>query len=140
MPHNELLIKAIQHLYGIGVITKDKDIADKTGYNKATVSSYSNGRAKASLDFIRTFEKTFDLSLEDFSKDGKKEVIKKSDAMQLITENIFQIKAEIQTNRQLMIEILSAVSSRSVMDVQMMTEKLLEHNLVKIVHELRQGS
>jgi hypothetical protein len=39
----------------------------------------------------------------------------------------------------MMIETLAAVSNRSVMDVQVMAEKLLQHNLAKILHELKQG-
>lgn len=139
MQQNSLLIKAVQYLYGKGIISKDKDIADKMKYNKATVSSYINGKTKASAEFERNFEKTFNLKLKDFAPGGKDEIIEQPDAMQLLTENLLLIKAEIQTNRQMMIETLAAVSNRSVSDVQLMAEKLLQHNLTKIVHELKQG-
>jgi transcriptional regulator with XRE-family HTH domain len=139
MHQNELLNKAVQYLYGKGIITKDKDIADKMGYNKATVSSYLSGNAKASSEFEKNFEKAFTLKLKDFAAGGKQETIEKPDAIQLLTESILQIKAEIQTNRQMMIETLAAASNRSVMDVQLMAEKLLQHNLAKILHELKQG-
>lgn len=139
MNQNQLLIKAVQYLYGKGIISKDKDIADRMKYNKATVSSYINGKSKASAEFERNFEKTFNIKLKDFSKGGSQETIEKPDAMQLLTESLLQVKAEIQANRQMMIEVLSAVSNRPVSDVQLMAEKLLQHNLAKIVHELRQG-
>lgn len=139
MNQNQLLIKAVQHLYGKGIISKDKDIADKMKYNKATVSSYINGKAKASAEFERQFEKTFNVKLKDFATGGSQETIDKPDAMQLLTENLLQVKAEIQTNRQMLIEVMAAVQARTVSDVQLMAEKLLQHNLAKIVHELRQG-
>ncbi len=139
MPHNVLLIKAVQHLYGKGIINKDKDIADKMKYNKATVSSYINGKSKASAEFERNFEKTFNLKLLDFAAGGKEETIEQPDALQLLSENILQMKAEIQACRQLVIETLAAVSDRPVSDVQLMAEKLLQHNLAKIVNELKQG-
>lgn len=140
MQQNPLLIKAVQHLYGKGIIHKDKDIADKMKYNKATISSYINGKAKASNEFERKFEKTFNLKLDDFAPGGKDEVIEHPDAMQLVAESILQIKAELQTNRQLMIEVLAAVSNRSVTEIQVLSDKTLSHNLSKIVHELRQSS
>lgn len=139
MPHNVLLIKAVQHLYGKGIISKDKDIADKMKYNKATVSSYINGKSKASAEFERNFEKTFNLKLVDFAAGGKEETIEQPDALQLISENVLQMKAEIQACRQLVIETLAAVSDRPVSDVQLMAEKLLQHNLSRIVNELKQG-
>jgi transcriptional regulator with XRE-family HTH domain len=139
MHQNELLNKAVQYLYGKGIITKDKDIADKMGYNKATVSSYLSGNAKASSEFEKNFEKAFAIKLKEFATGGKQETIEKPDAIQLIAENLLQMQAETQTNRQLLIEILAAVSDRPVSDVQLMTEKLLQHNLSKLVHELKLG-
>ena len=139
MHQNELLNKAVQYLYGKGIITKDKDIADRMGYNKATVSSYLSGNAKASSEFEKNFEKAFTIKLKDFAAGGMQETIKTPDAIQLITESLLQMQAETQTNRQLLVEILASVSDRPVSDIQIMTEKLLQHNLTKIVHELRQG-
>lgn len=139
MQQNSLLIKAVQYLYGKGIISKDKDIADKMKYNKATVSSYINGKTKASAEFERNFEKAFNVKLKDFQPGGKEETIESPDAIQLMTETLFQLKGEIQTLRQMMIETLAAVSDRPVSDVQLMAEKLLQHNLTKIVHELKQG-
>lgn len=139
MQQNSLLIKAVQYLYGKGIISKDKDIADKMKYNKATVSSYINGKAKASAEFERNFEKTFNVKLKDFAAGGMQETVEVPDAMQLMAENILQIKAEIQTNRQMMVETLAALQNRAVSDVQVMAEKLLQHNLAKLLHELKQG-
>lgn len=139
MQQNQLLVKAVQYLYGKGIISKDKDIADRMKYNKATVSSYINGKAKASAEFERQFEKAFNVKLKDFATGGSHETIEKPDAMQLLSETALQILAEIQTNRQMMIETLAAVQNRTVSDVQLMAEKLLQHNLLKIVDELKQG-
>jgi transcriptional regulator with XRE-family HTH domain len=139
MLQNALLIKAVQYLYGKGVISKDKDIADRMKYNKATVSSYINGKTKASVEFERNFEKAFNLKLADFAAGGKEETIEQPDALQLLSENVLQMKAEIQACRQLVIETLAAVSDRPVSDVQLMAEKLLQHNLSRIVNELKQG-
>jgi predicted transcriptional regulator len=138
MHKNELLYKAVQSLYGSGVITKDKDIADKLGYTKATVSSYLSGKTKASNHFERLFEKSFDVKLSDFEPGGKHEAVIVPDSLQLITESILQMKAEIQTNRQLMVEVLAQVSDRSVSEVNLMAESLLKHNLAKIASELKQ--
>jgi transcriptional regulator with XRE-family HTH domain len=139
MHHNPLLEKAIQYLYGKGIITKDKDVADKMGYNKTTVSAYIKGKSKSSPKFNKEFENTFNIKLSDFAPGGKEETIKKPDAIQLLAESILQIKAEIQTNRTMMIEVLSKVKDRPVMEIQLMAEKLLEHNLSKILNELKQG-
>lgn len=140
MRHNEEIYRAVQYLYGKGIIRKDKDLAEKLGYSKATVSSYVSGKAKASRQFEIEFERVFNLKLSDFDKDENKvEEIVKEDGMQLLSETILQLKAEMQTNRQLMIETLAAASNRSVTEVQLMAESLLQHNLSKIVNELRQG-
>lgn len=135
-----LLAKAVQHLYGTGDIKKDKDIADKTGYNKATVSSYITGKIPPSAGFLDAFQKVFDVRIEDFETGGSRETIKHPDALQLLSENMLLIKAELQTNRQLMIEVLAAVTSRSVTEVQLISDKILQHNLEKVVSELRQGT
>lgn len=139
MHQNPLLSKAVQYLYGQGIISKDKDVADKLGYNKTTVSSYINGKVKASDKFNKEFERQFNVVLSDFKEGGKNEVIEKPDGLQLIAESILQVKAEVQTNRQLMIELLAAVKNQTVMEVQATANNLLEHNLARIVHELKQG-
>lgn len=133
------ITQAVQYLYGKGIIKKDKDIADNTGYNKATVSSYISGRTRPSRDFLEKFEKVFTIKLSDFEPGGEKEVIHHPDALQLISENILLLKAEHQTNRQLIIEVLAAITHRSVSEVQVTADKLLSHNLERVVHELRQG-
>ena len=136
----QLLQKAVQHLYGKGIIDKDKDIADRTGYNKSTVSSYIKGNITPSPGFIESFEKVFRMKLSDFDRNGQKEEILVPDAMQLLSESVLQLKAEMQTNRQLMVEVLAAVTSRPVTEVQLLAEKFLSHNLSKILHELKQGA
>ena len=134
-----LLSKAVQYLYGVGTIKKDKDIADKTGYNKATVSSYISGKITPSAGFIDSFERVFKVKLSQFQEGGDKEVVVVPDAMQLLSESVLQLKAEMQTNRQLMVEVLAAVTNRPVTEVQLMAERFLSHNLTKIAIELRQG-
>jgi hypothetical protein len=138
MTLNLPLQKAVQYLYGQGIITKDRDISDKTGYNKATVSGNINGKKKASPEFLRNFEKAFNVKLGDFTDGGTHESIIVTDAIQLISESILQLKAEAITNRQMIIETLAAVSNRSVSDVQLLSDKLLSHNLAKMLHELKQ--
>lgn len=135
-----LLHKAVQHLYGKGTIAKDKDIADRTGYNKATVSSYIGGKIAPSAGFIEAFEKAFRVKLSDFQKGTEKDEVVVPDAMQLLSETVLQLKAEVQTNRQLMVEVLAAVTQRPVTEVQVMTEKILSHNLSKLVNELKQAA
>lgn len=137
MSFNLPLIKAVQYLYGQGTIVKDRDIADKTGYNKATISGIINGKKKASPKFLKNFEKAFDIQLSDFSDGGSQETIIITDAVQLISESMVLLKAEAITNRQMAIEILAAVSGRSVSDVQLLQEKLFSHNLATLVRELK---
>lgn len=69
------LSQAVQYLYGKGSIKKDKDIVDKTGYNKATVSSYISGRTKPSKDFVEKFEKVFAIKLEEFGPGQEREIV-----------------------------------------------------------------
>lgn len=130
--------QAVQWLYGQGIIKKDKDIADRTKRNKATVSSYITGRVVASKEFLSDFEKAFTLKLSDFEPGGDREVIRTPDVNQLLSENVLILKAEMQTNRQLLVELLAAVTKRPVTEVQLMAERFLERNVEKILHELRQ--
>lgn len=71
--YNPELKSAVRHLLGKGLITSDKDIADKMKYSKSTVSGYITGKVKASKNFINEFEKTFKLSLDSF-KNGTSQV------------------------------------------------------------------
>lgn len=66
--YNQDIIKAVRSLYGQGVINKDKDIADKTGYKKSTVSGYISGKVDASPGFRKKFEEVFELKLSDFAE------------------------------------------------------------------------
>jgi hypothetical protein len=66
-PHNQRLKNAIKHLKAIGKIKfENKDISDKTEYDKSTVSEYIRGIEPASEAFEKEFEKKFGVSLEDF--------------------------------------------------------------------------
>lgn len=64
---NEDIKNAVRWLKGRGIIDKDKDIVEKTGYGKSTVSGYISGKIDASADFRTKFENAFELSLADFS-------------------------------------------------------------------------
>lgn len=64
--HNRALKLAVKHLRTSGKIRWDKDIAEKTGYSKGTVSEYLRGIEPASQEFTKEFEKQFGISLEDF--------------------------------------------------------------------------
>jgi len=136
---NPLLERAVQYLKGKGEIRRDIEIANALGYNKATVSSYLQGKVKASQKFEREFENTFKIKLTDFASGNIQETILKPDGLQLLSEAILQIKAESQTNRQLLVEVLAATSQRSVTEMQVLAESLLQRNLTKILHELKQG-
>lgn len=67
--HNKALIAAVQDLYNKRIIKKDKDIVDKLGYAKGTVSGYISGNAKASEEFLNKFETAFGLSLSNYDED-----------------------------------------------------------------------
>jgi transcriptional regulator with XRE-family HTH domain len=73
-PFNHDLINAILWLKGNGIVEKDKDLVDKMGYSKGTVSAYINGNKEASNDFREKFEEVFKLNLLDFQT--KKELSK----------------------------------------------------------------
>jgi predicted transcriptional regulator len=133
---NEKLSRAVKHLYNTGVIENDKDIADKMGKSQALVSNYLKGKVKPSFAFIREFEKMYKLSLEDFTEDMAAKSIVVADSVQLIAESILQMKAEMQTNRQMMVELMALVSKKSVSEVQLMADSLLKRNIEKILSGL----
>jgi len=64
--YNKDIMNAVKWLYCNEKIEKDKDIVDKTGYVKSTVSSYIKGKIKASPEFRTKFEEVFDLRLSEF--------------------------------------------------------------------------
>ena len=69
--YNEDIKRAVRWLKGRGIINKDKDIVDKTGYRKSTVSGYISGKIDASSDFRTKFENAFKLSLADFESESE---------------------------------------------------------------------
>jgi transcriptional regulator with XRE-family HTH domain len=135
-----LLAKAVQHLYGSGAIKKDKDIADRTGYNKATVSSYISGKIPPSEGFLKTFEKTFRLRLQDFEKGGPLEPIPVIDPLQLISEKLMQLYATSRVNQSLLIEILANQTGKTVMELQRAVSAAMDAELKELLHELRQDA
>lgn len=66
LKHNQELIRAVEDLYNNKIIRKDKDIADKTGYSKSTVSGYISGKVMASEDFLKEFENKFEIRLANY--------------------------------------------------------------------------
>lgn len=68
-PYNEDIKRAVRWLRGRGILNKNKDITEKTGYGKSTVSGYITGKIIASADFRKEFEKAFELSLADYNSD-----------------------------------------------------------------------
>ena len=136
---NENLQRAFKHLYSSGEIENYSDVAKKMGKSQPLVSNYLSGRVKPSDSFVRDFQKAYNINLDDFSEDMPAKTIIVQDSVQLIAESILQMKAEMQTNRQLMIEMMALVSKKSVSEVQLMADSLLKRNLERILSELQQG-
>jgi len=130
---------AVQFLYGKGIIKKDKDIADRTGYNKATVSSYISGRTTPSADFIAAFEKAFRLKVSDFGKGGALEPIPVQDPVQVVSERIIQIYAISRVNQSLLVEILSHQTGRTIMELQRVVNVAMDAELKQLLAELKLG-
>lgn len=134
-----VLANAVQYLYGQGVIKKDKDISDKTGYNKATVSSYINGKIKPSADFTQAFERVFKVKLKDFEKGGQFEPVPAADPLQIITEKVLQVYATARVNQSLLIEILASQTGKTVMELQRAVSASMDGELKQLINELRLG-
>ena len=134
----ESLKNAVQYLYGIGEIKKDKDIAERLGYNKSTVSSYITGRSEPSRDFVETFENVFKIKLSDFAEGGNKEIIVKDDPMQLFAENLLQVKAYVRVNQSLLAEILANQTNKTVMELHRVISTAMDAELKEIARELKQ--
>lgn len=64
MPYNEDLIKQVEALKARKVITSDVEISRKTGFPKSAISSYLNGKIKASKNFVNKFTEVFKNDLE----------------------------------------------------------------------------
>lgn len=131
------LQSAIQYLYGQGTIKKDKDIADATGYNKATVSSYVSGRTKPSRDFIAAFQKAFGVRLEDFKTNGSKDAIKEDNPLQLISERVLQLYAAARVNQSLLVEVLANQTGKTVLELQRVVSSAVDAELKQLLDELR---
>jgi transcriptional regulator with XRE-family HTH domain len=132
------LASAVQYLYGKGIIKKDKDISDKTGYNKATVSSYINGKINPSEEFTKTFERVFKVQLKDFEKGGQHEQVPAVDPLQLITEKILQVYATERVNQSLLVELLASQTGKTVMELQRAVSSSMDAELKELINELKQ--
>ncbi len=135
--HNAALIAAVQHLYGKGIVKKDKDIADKTGYNKASVSSYLSGNVKASENFVKKFQQVYGLSLSDFRAGGAQETIKVEDPLRSLTEKMLQLTAVARVNQSLLIEVLAHQTGKTVMELNRAVSSAMDGELKQLVNELR---
>ncbi len=134
--HMKELENAVQYLYGKGVIKKDKDIADKTGYNKATISSYITGRTKPSDYFLRIFEKSYSLKLSNFKGNINQSIDDDDDHQSLIKDGSIEDKinylnAMTKVNQSLLIEILASQSGKTYMEIQGIINTSLENELKK---------
>lgn len=136
--HNISLQKAVQYLYGQGAIKKDKDIADKTGYNKATVSSYTSGRTKVSEDFAEAFERVFKIKLKDFEDGGMLAPIEIKNPSQLMLERVVQLTAISRVNQSLLVEILASQTGKTVMELQRAVSSAMDAELKSALAELKQ--
>lgn len=58
---NQWLLDDIAFLKKRGIIERDIDIVNKTGYDKSTLSNYISGRIKASRNFKEKFYEVFNL-------------------------------------------------------------------------------
>jgi predicted transcriptional regulator len=61
------LRKAVDYLKSEKLIEQDGDLAKKYGLTPGTVSSYLSG--KPGKDFVKNFERDFEISLKDFEED-----------------------------------------------------------------------
>lgn len=138
MAHNTTLQKAVRYLYGHGVISKDKEVADKTGYNKATVSSYISGRTKVSDDFVHAFEKAFKVRLEDFQEGGALDNVTVANPMQVLTEKVLQVMATVRVNQSLLTELLALQTGKTVTEVQRAISAATAAETKQLLAELRQ--
>lgn len=64
--YNEDIRAAVRYLLGQGIIEADKDVAEKVGLSKSTVSPYLSGKERASTNFRTKFEEVFNVKLSDF--------------------------------------------------------------------------
>jgi transcriptional regulator with XRE-family HTH domain len=135
---NQPLRRAVQYLYGKGLIRRDKDIADKTGYNKTSVSSYINGNVKASDRFLQAFQRTFKIELSKFEEGSPEEIVTPGDPMQLLMERILKTYAVARVNQSLLIEILAAQTGKTVMELHRVVSSAMEVETKEILRELRQ--
>jgi phage repressor protein C with HTH and peptisase S24 domain len=76
---NEDLIKAVELLKSRRIVKKDKEIAEKTGYDKSVISNYLSGRVKVSDSFMEKFNEVFKDGLENKVLNQPKDYFRISD-------------------------------------------------------------
>lgn len=68
METSEELVAAVDLLKSYKIIKRDREVAERTGYDKSVVSSYLSGRVKPSKNFVDKFQEVFKESLQMKSK------------------------------------------------------------------------
>lgn len=63
MGMNEKLREDVAFLKGKSIIKRDKEIADRTGFNKTVVSTYLSAKVNASKNFLQKFYEVFEKDL-----------------------------------------------------------------------------
>lgn len=129
---------AIQYLKGKGVIKRDGDIAQKTGYNKSTVSSYIGGRTIPSENFLHKFESVYGIKLDQFKKGSPTDEIPIKDPLRELLEQVLQIKAYSIVNQSLLVEILAEQTGKPVMQYRTIVEQAMEAELKSLMTLLKQ--
>lgn len=66
---NQKLRDAVEVLYRERIIKKQKEIAEKTGFDEGVVSNYLSGRVNASRNFLDVFSNVFKIDLENIKLD-----------------------------------------------------------------------
>lgn len=134
---NQDLMAAVKYLRDHRVIKRDKDIADLTGYAKASISNYTNGKLMASHKFIEKFEEVYKLKVSDFKVGGEKEEVHVADSFQLMAESFVKLLAGTRVNQSLLIEILANQSGKTNMELSLIVNDTMEQELKQIVNELK---
>lgn len=85
-------IEDIELLKGKRIIRKDKDISDRTGYKKSTVSNYLSGKVPPSKPFLDKFYEVYssDLGMNKVSTVNTSELENKNQELQKENSELMQ--------------------------------------------------
>jgi hypothetical protein len=90
------LRRAVDYLISKGKLDADKDLTERFNLSASTISGYLNG--VPGKNFVRDFEKEFEISLKDFEKDELPKGDKPSEDQQI---TIADLRALIYSNKTL---------------------------------------